>query len=224
MIRSLTTFATILFVVGAASPVLAQDADQGAYGVVRAGVAVDSDFRFKESNRAAPSTLPKNVDFKPGFTGEIGGGYDFGSFRLEGTVGYSKVKLDRKRAGPDFADDGRARALNLGVSAYFDLPVSETVTPYIGGGIGASRIDARLARSTLTPVATSSFRDKDWAFQWHVDAGLAVKAGERTTVELGARYTRNSALKFDGVNGATATEFNPRISSTSVMLGLRQGF
>lgn len=206
----------------AAAPVTAQDA--GPYVVARAGVAVDSDLKFRDRDRTAPSTYPENVDFKPGFTGEVGGGYDFGAFRVEGTIGYSQVKLDRKRAGAGFADDGRVRALNLGVSGYFDIPTGSAVTPYVGGGVGASRVDARLARVGATPTAVSSFRDKDWGFQWHVDAGVGIKAAERTTVELGARYTRTSALRFDGANGAAATEFEPRLASTSVMLGIRQGF
>ena len=40
----------------------------------------------------------------------------------------------------------------------------------------------------------------------------------------GARYTRTGELRLDGVNGATATDFRPRLASTSVMLGVRQGF
>ncbi len=227
MNRSVCTIAAAALC-AVASPSFAQDAAPdaatGAYGVVRAGVAVDSDLRFRDRDRAAPSTLPKNADFKPGFTGEIGAGYDLGAFRLEGTVGYSQVKLDRKRAGAGFADDGRVRALNLGVSGYFDIPVSETVTPFVGGGVGATRVEGRLARSIGTPAAVSAFRDRDWGFQWHLDAGVGIKAGDRTTVELGARYTRTSALKFEGANGARAAEFGPRLGSTSVMVGLRQGF
>lgn len=221
---TLYTLVAAMGICAASSPALAQEAQPGPYGVVRAGVAVDSDLRFRDDDRVAPSTFPKNTDFKPGFNGELGAGYDLGAIRLEGTVGYSQVKLDRKRSGAGFADDGRVRALNLGVSGYFDLPVSETVAPFIGGGIGASRVNARLARGVGVPVATSGFRDKDWGFQWHLDAGIGIKAGERTTVELGARYTRTSGLKFEGANGAAATDFRPRLSSTSVMLGVRQGF
>lgn len=214
----------VLSLCAAASPALAQAEDQGGYAVARAGITVDSDMKFRERDRTAQSVLPANADFKPGFTGEIGAGYDLGAFRLEGTVGYSQVKLDRKRAGAGFADDGRVRAFNLGLSGYFDVPVSKTVVPFVGGGVGASRVDARLARAGAAPAASSAFREKDWGFQWHLDAGVGIKAAERTTIELGARYTRTSALRLEGTNGATAADFRPRLSSTSVMLGLRQGF
>lgn len=218
---------TLFAAVGAcaiASPSFAQEAQPGAYGIVRAGVAIDSDFRFPDRDRRAPSNYPENVDFKPGFIGEIGGGYDLGAFRLEGTVGYSHVKLDRKRAGNGFADDGRARAFSVGVSGYFDIPASEAVVPFVGGGIGASRVDARLARIGGAPDSLSGFRDKDWGFHWHFDAGVGIKASERTTIELGARYTRTSALRLEGMGGATATDYRPRLSNTSIMLGIRQGF
>ncbi len=224
MSRILYSVAAAIGICAAASPSFAQDTGTGAYGVVRAGVAVDSDAKFRDRDRAAPSSFPKNIDYKPGFTGEIGAGYDLGAFRLEGTVGYSQVKLDRKRAGTSFADDGRVRALNLGLAGYFDIPVSEAVVPFVGGGIGASRIDARLARASATPTSTSAFRDKDWGFQWHLDAGVGIKAAERTTIELGARYTRTSALRLEGANGVTATDFRPRLANTSIMLGVRQGF
>lgn len=219
------TLAMAALLGAAASPALAQvDADvRGPYGVLRAGVVADTDLKFRGDDAAAPSTFGSNADFKRGFTGEVGAGYDMGAFRLEGTIGVGQAKIDRKRNGLGFADDGRARTLNLGVSAYFDIPLGDTIVPYVGAGVGASRVNARLARTSATGT-TSAFNDKDWGFNWHVDAGLGIKASERTTIEVGARYGRISALRLDGFNGAQATDFRPRLVSTSVMLGLRQIF
>lgn len=67
----------------------------------------------------------------------------------------------------------RLRSLNLGLSAYADIPLDEMIVPYIGGGIGASRVDGLLTRGWGTPATVASFDDKDWGFQWHLDAGSA---------------------------------------------------
>lgn len=215
----------------AASPAAAQDADRsGPYAVARAGVAADSDLKFKDRDAAAPSTVRRNEDLKPGFTGELGAGYDLGGFRLEGTVGYANASLDRDRAGgAGLSVDGRARQLTLGLSGYADIPTGSAITPYVGGGVGASRVDARLSRTGGTPAAGSRFSGKDWGFQWHVDAGVGIRAAENTTVDIGARYTRTSALEFQGLSGpvgagAVADGFKPRLSSVSALVGVRQRF
>lgn len=209
-----------------ASPVLAQNSNGGVYGVIRGGVAVDSDLRFKERDTAPPATVRRNEDLKAGFNGEVGVGYQTGFVRVEGTVGYTQANIDRQRA---VGSDGRTRSLNLGLSAYADIPTGSIVTPYIGGGIGASRVDARFDRLTGSPAAGSRFSDKDWGFQWHLDAGLGIRAAENTTIELGARYTQTTALEFRGASGlvgdgALADSFRPRLSSTSILAGIRQRF
>lgn len=128
-----------------------------------------------------------------------------------------------------FAADGRTRSLDLGVAGYVDLPVSRTVVPFIGAGIGASRVDARLSRLGGTPLAGSSYADKDWGFRWHADAGIGFRASPQTTIELGARYARVSELRFDGATGpasgpAAADDFKPRLSSVSGTIGVRHVF
>ena len=213
--------ATVFTVAPFAATSAAQAQDEGPYGVVRAGVAIDGDLKPRDQ---APVILNDDIDFKPGFTGELGIGYKISNFRLEGTVGYTTAKIDSERSGGGFNPDDRVRSLNLGLSAYADIPVSDTIVPYIGGGVGASRVDVRLIRSLGTPATVARFYDKDWGFQWHLDAGVGIKAAERTTIELGARYTRTSSVRVDGFAGALPGEYRPRLSNVSAMIGIRQGF
>lgn len=220
LIRVVLVGATAL----SAMPTAAQSLEKvaGPYGVLRAGVAADTDVRLRETD-AALGSFRRNSDFKPGFAGEIGGGYDFGGFRLEGTIGYATAKLDRNRQQIDGAD-GSARALNLGIAGYVDLPLSRTVVPYVGAGIGASRVRASLTRPGVTAGTDSRFDGRDWGFSYHVDAGLGLRVAPRTTVELGARYMTTSNLDFGGRNGLAAQNFRPRLSSVSALLGVRQVF
>lgn len=194
----------------------------GPYAVARAGVAADSDIRLRDRD-AEFGAFRRDSDFKPGFTGELGGGYDFGGFRLEGTVGYANAKLDRERQQIAGAD-GRARSLNLGLSGYVDIPLGQVIVPYLGAGIGASRVKASFLRPGVVPGADSRFSGNDWGFSYHVDAGVGVRVAPATTVEFGARYMRTTKLDYDGRTGLVAQSFRPRLSSVSAMVGVRQVF
>jgi opacity protein-like surface antigen len=223
--RTLTLVLLAAATAGAA-PAFAQDKPStGVYGVARAGISLDTDARFPSEDSTAPATVQRTTDYKRGLNGEIGIGYDTGPFRLEGTVGYTTAKLDEKRAATaGFVADGRTKALTLGAAGYLDIGVSERFVPYVGGGIGASRVSSRLSRLGGTPAAGSRYSDKDWGFNWHLDAGIGIAATPSTTVELGGRYSRTSALEFAGTTGVAADTFRPRLSSWSAMLGIRQVF
>lgn len=249
--------------IAAVQPAAAQSATAaGPYGVARAGVQVDTDLRLGDPLRPTtptrpgtpkpaptPSPLAKNIDANAGFTGELGAGYDFGGFRLEGTVGYGSAGInkgqlsDRTNIG-----DGRLKSLDLGISGYVDLNAGGVVKPFVGGGIGASRVTAdvsRLARPTtaipprpgaltvpITNVPGTRIDQSDWGFRWHLDAGIGYEVSPGTTLEIAGRYSRTTSLNFSSntrtVNGATVTNtrtaFEPRLSSTSVLVGLRQKF
>lgn len=214
-----------------AAPAAAQNvAESGPYAVARAGVQVDSELRFRDADRLAPSSFSRDVDYKPGFTGEIGGGYDLGGFRIEGTVGYTRTVVDEEQNSPAGFDlSGRQKSLDLGVAAYADFNRAGTVRPYVGGGIGASRVDMQVASVSNASTAGSGINDRDWGFRWHLDAGVGLQVAQNTMVELGARYTRTSSLRFDGQNGLAGADpqvasFEPRLSGTAVTLGLRQQF
>ena len=112
----LITAAAVASMVSVAGPAFAQELGApGAYGVVRSGAQLDSDLKFPKqpaSPAAKPGTTPprspartippgfsRDVDAKAAFTGELGAGYDFGGFRLEGTVGYGSAKIDASTLG-----------------------------------------------------------------------------------------------------------------------------
>lgn len=258
----LITAAAVASMVSVAGPAFAQKLGApGAYGVVRAGAQLDSDLKFPKqpaSPAAKPGTTPprspartippgfsRDVDAKAAFTGELGAGYDFGGFRLEGTVGYGSAKIDASTLG-DRANvaGGRVKSLDLGISGYADLNPGGRLNPFVGAGIGASRVDASVSRvaNPTTPATPAARRpgtrlnDRDWGFRWHLDAGLGYQLNPATTLELMGRYSQTSALSFDAksiaVTGtgpsATATtttsSYKPKLSSTSLMLGLRQKF
>lgn len=234
------TFVAAASAIAAASPALAQsESSKGPYAVARAGVQVDSDLKTEKAPaRTAPVLHNRNIDGQSGFVGEIGAGYDFGGFRLEGTVGYNTSAVNAKRLS-DKANigSGRLKSLDFGVSAYADLIQDGPFKPFIGGGIAASRVSdsvSLLERSKTKPkpgvvVPGARINDSDWGFKWHLDAGVGYEVAPGTTFEVAGRYARTTSLnltgnKIDAARVKTNQTYNARASSASLLLGIRQRF
>ncbi|SFO36143.1 outer membrane protein [Sphingomonas sp. OK281] len=195
---------------------------RGIYGVARAGASVNSEQKFDVDN--LPSQFDDKTKYKTGLTGEIGGGYDFGMFRVEQTIGYNSNSLNVKDVGTDnLPASGRTRSYNVSVSGYVDIPLHTMFVPYVGGGIGASRVDANLSR-VGTSGASSSYAGKDWGMTWHADAGLGINVAPKTTLEIGGRYSQTSKLTFEGQDAGVATSYEPKLRNISGTLGIRHIF
>ena len=238
---SAAMIAGMIAVIAGTTPAFAQKAEPGAYAVARAGAQVDSDVKPSQVlkkgqtvSKTAP-TLPKNIDNKSGFTGELGMGYDFGGFRVEGTAGYDTANINGKAlSDKNYIGSGRLKSFDLGVSAYVDLIQDGPFKPFVGGGIGASHVNYsadRYARTanpgTLKPAA--SLDGKDWGFRWHLDAGASYDVAPKTSIELLGRYSQTSGMQMKGVTidqdrNRTTPTYKLKSSSTSIMVGLRQKF
>ena len=235
-----------------AQPAAAQRAEAGPYGVARAGVNFDSDLRLGNPLRPAtaptrpgtptttPTTVPasplgRNVDADLGFTGELGMGYDFGGIRVEGTAGYDTAKVNAKALSTKtYSGAGRTKSFDLGVAAYVDLVREGPLKPFIGGGIGASRVDYSINRLMIdktpgTQKPMVAITGKDWGFRWHLDAGASYDVTPQTSIELLGRYSQTAGLKMKAValdeNLARQTvDYKLKNTSTSIMVGVRQKF
>ena len=225
----------------AASPAAAQQAEPGAYVVARAGMQLDSDVKptqvLAKGQTVAKTTptLPKNVDHDAGFTGELGMGYDFGGVRIEGTAGYDTANVNVKSlSDTKYAGAGRTKSFDLGVAAYVDLVREGPFKPFMGGGIGASRVNYAIDRhsvdktmGTLKPAV--GIIGKDWGFRWHLDAGASFDVAPKTSIELLGRYAQTSAMRIAGAaidenRNRQSMNYTLKNTSTSIMLGLRQRF
>lgn len=238
---SAVMIAGMIAAVAGTAPASAQKAEPGPYVVARAGAQIDSDVKPSQVlkkgqtvSKTAP-TLPTGIDNKSGFTGELSMGYDFGGFRLEGTAGYDTANIDAKAlSDKNYIGSGQLKSFDLGVSAYVDLIQDGPFKPFVGGGIGASRVNYsvdRYARSanpgTLKPSA--GMEGKDWGFRWHLDAGASYDVAPKASIELLGRYSQTSGIQMKGVTidqdlSRTTPNYKLKSSSTSIMVGLRQKF
>ncbi|KTT69455.1 outer membrane protein [Sphingomonas endophytica] len=224
-----------------ASPAAAQKAEPGAYVVARAGAQIDSDVKPTQVlakgqtvSKTTP-TLPKNIDHDGGFTGELGMGYDFGGIRVEGTAGYDTAKVNAKALSTKtYSGAGRTKSFDLGVAAYVDLVRDGPFKPFVGGGVGASRVDYSISRLMIdktpgTQKPMVGIDGKDWGFRWHLDAGASYDVTPQTSIELLGRYSQTGGMKVKGVSldeslVRQTTDYKMKNTSTSIMVGLRQKF
>ena len=119
-------------------------------------------------------------------------------------------------------------------NAYVDLGTWWCLTPYVGAGIGTSRVSITGFRDdgfTYNPDLNNSTAyaadASKWNFAWALHAGLTYKVTQSMSIDLGYRYidlgsgTTGPTRAFDGsfTNGGPFT-FN-HITSHDLKLGVR---
>jgi opacity protein-like surface antigen len=221
-------FALAAAVAPAAAYAQSDEVSTGPYIVARAGVGIDADLKLRSVDLAAPTTFSQSADGKRGFLGEAGFGYNLGGFRIEATGGYARNAIDRKTPAKAAAFDagGSIKKLDFMLNGYVDLIPDGPITPYVGVGAGIARITTKLER-TAGLTGGTRLNDNDWGFAYQGSAGVAVKVGEKATIDLGVRHERVSGIRLDGQTGTASTPRTFRTSgyrSTSALVGLRFGF
>jgi opacity protein-like surface antigen len=117
-------------------------------------------------------------------------------------------------------------------NAYVDLGTWWYVTPFIGAGVGTSRVkianftDTGINNSTNSYSVAYANSGAKWNFAWAAHAGLAYRVSPSLTIELAYSYIDLGS----GVTGGSAVFSNPagpyvfnfkNITSNDVTLGVR---
>ena len=120
-------------------------------------------------------------------------------------------------------------------NAYLDLGTWKNITPFIGAGLGASRITIHSFRDAgIDSVAngggpTLAYANdaSKWNFAWALHAGLAYDVTPNFTIELAYRYLHlghgktGDIIAFDGSNSVNNPMHFKDITSHDVKLGVR---
>ena len=130
---------------------------------------------------------------------EFGFGYPSGGMRYEMLVEYRPRFSFGGRA--NFLAPGRRQSVSMDLSSvsgmlagFFDFPKqgsagSGAFVPFVGAGIGIAHTRTREMSMTF-PVRTTTVPGANRTeLAWMVTAGVAMAVGERTTLDLGWRYT-----------------------------------
>jgi opacity protein-like surface antigen len=199
------------------------------------------------------NSLNETTNFDTGGIFDVGAGYRFNNwFRVDVTAQY-RGKANFKGTdvfnasafglaynGQDNYNASKSELLFL-ANAYVDLGTWWYVTPFIGAGIGSSRIgisgftdtgvnNLQLANPPFVggpPVASyaTAANGSKWNFAWAAHAGLAYQVSPNVTLELAYSYvdlgsgTTGAVTTFDGATKGNV-KFND-VTSHDVKLGVR---
>ena len=112
------------------TPLQAEEKTKGPYFVGSIGSARMNDILFSADLGGG------TAKFDPGFSGELGVGYDFGDFRTEFTYNSSTTELSGTTVDVDVK--------SFYLSAAYDWRSDKKWQPYVGLGVGSSTIDINL--------------------------------------------------------------------------------
>ena len=221
-------------------------ADGGFYIGPGAGLlfSEDSGTRAHPSG-AYPSPFDGTSTYDQGmaFSGVVG--YRFAEgLRVEGELSYRKNDFDEVtvrepgslaellppdlRQDPDALEglkgthpaDGDLSSVSLMINLYYDVDLGLGFKPYVGGGIGLSRISM-----TASSAGRQTTDDDDTVFAYQFGAGLGYKVAgsddRPVIVSLDFRHYATAEPTFKGY--VTGTPFDTEVGGNYVGVGLRFG-
>ena len=173
------------------------------YAAANGGIAFVESSRLTESGPGV--TGDGELSFDTGY--EVSGavGYAFGNLRAEGEISYRRVDTDTLRVNSvtlgsftavglgTFAVDGSASALALMGNVWYDIPTGTRWVPFVGGGVGATRVNYTADAIGGAPKAID---ETDTVFAYQFGAGIAYQVSPRLLVELAYRYFATSDPEF----------------------------
>lgn len=130
-----------------------------------------------------------------------------------------------------FGNSGAAKADvrqgTLMANFYYDIPASDVVRPFIGGGVGVARNTVRTIAYTLNGVGVDRENGTTTnRFAWSATAGVAVMVAPSVMVDTAFRYLDAGSIRSSGklASGANAGALKGRLTSNELLTSLRLSF
>lgn len=162
--------------------------------------------------------------FSPWFRGDVTFDYEFPS-EFNGRAPCKKTCIKGGNAySKESADLSAFTAL---VNGYVDFGTWNSVTPYIGAGVGASNVAISNYHFKNPNGTTGKWKDGDkWNFAWAATAGLAFAVTEAVSIDLNYRFVSLGDGQTGNVKigtGKNPVKFED-IYAHEVRIGLRYMF
>ena len=174
---------------------------------------------FLDDATISDSAGSLDVKFDTGYGVGVFGGFDYGTWRLEGEFTYRANDHDQVSEGGLSAPlDGDTSSMALMLNAYYDSKmVSPTFVPYIGAGVGGARVSVDASAGGLQLLD-----DDDMVFAYQLAAGVGFVVSPQLTIDLGYKYfaTADPSFEISGGGGSVDGEYK----SHNVFLGARFNF
>jgi opacity protein-like surface antigen len=178
--------------------------------------------RIGSAESASPFLSPSTSTLGNGVTGAVGVGIKRDWIRTDITADFhSEMKYTGDVVTPGDTT-ARISAITALFNGYLDLGSWYRVTPYLGAGVGASRMRVTSYESTAAPPFTPGLSSSQWNFTWAGMAGVGYVVSPNLIADLGYRYINFGNVK-SGADAFGAMTFK-NIAAHEVRVGLRWSF
>ena len=126
----------------------------------------------------------------------------------------AKSTTGAKKGGTDFT---KLESQSLMLNAYYDIDTGTKFTPYVGAGIGYSKLKASY---TLT-AENATLSESDYQFTWPAGVGVAYAVNDNLSLDLGYRYVDMGNVKKNYEPGSS---YKFDVDANEFMLGARYTF
>ena len=117
--------------------------------------------------------------------------------RVELEVAYSENDVDRigyvdgfDGSTGSYAAHGKFGILTFMANLWYDIPLSEDLKPYLGGGLGLAVVDGDVGYDDY-PDYDPIFDNSEVAFAFQLGTGLRWQAWDNVTLDVGYRLARH---------------------------------
>lgn len=207
-----------------ATPAIAEEKDgKGWYGTAGVGFLSPNDPAGDECVTILGSKVCADYDYKfdDAFSGEVGVGYDFGKFRVEATYTRSNTSLNKVKADVSVdgikyvtlsskVDDGDANLNSFLINGYIDFETDSKFVPYVGGGIGYTKINFSSYTVKVDGYTVKSGEGSDSAFGYQAKAGVSYLASEKVDIFGEAIFSGTTGFNIDSASIDPVTSWGAR--------------
>lgn len=153
-------------------------------------------FRLSDATLTDPTgSVDAAFDNGPAFT--LAGGYEFDDVRAELEFGYRKNGIDSFSAfGASVPGSGDVSAKSLMLNLFHDFRNDSGVAPWLGFGLGMTRLDVDDAAVAGIPIGDAD----DTVFGAQLLAGIGIRVTETAILDLGYRYLATADPDFEGTS------------------------
>lgn len=160
-----------------------------------------SDFTYMFNTGYVGSAYQSDTELETGFIVGLTAGTNItDNVRIEAELSYQREKAkENTYFNPvsgftdHYAVSGNIKSYNILTNLWYDFENSTGLTPYIGGGLGASFVNADIEYENFT---VGVLKNNRWAFTYQVGGGLNWKISDFTSLDLSYRYKETPSVDF----------------------------
>jgi len=158
------------------------EARDGFYLAARGGLVWNN---FNSKDDAVSETSQSNIGRANEYSGAIGYRYKFVRAEIE--------YIHRDDTDEPYDDENGVHTADLSVGSkslmfngYLDFLPNYWISPYIGGGLGVSKIE--FTHTEVGALGGSDTWKKNRAFTWQAGAGVSIRLNKCLNIDTGYRY------------------------------------